>query len=189
MEINDIKVLEFREELIKLYKKYDCNICGSYNDFNDDFIIEFNNGKNYVVKAKGISLYTNNINEEREYVIDKYVKSMFGSEIRDMMGLNNVKVSCIIFSNDSKKANERMEYILSQHMLLNEVYNIVRVKEGIKEIKLKNGTRYMWCKPNDNSRGYRCNHTFIDRNLSLETIENVVIPIATYCSKDTVEMF
>ena len=189
MKESEIKVLNFREELIKLCHKYKCNICGSYNDFNDDFCIEFDDGLNYTAKANGISVFTVDANEKREYIIDKYVKSMFRDEVSQMQGLNNIKVSHIIFSNNKVKANEKMENILSQHILLDNVERIIRTKEEIKEIILKDGTRYIWCKPNDNARGYRCNHAFIDRDLSLEIIENNIIPIAFYCSKDTVEMF
>ena len=58
MKESEIKVLSFREELIKLCHKYKCNICGSYNDFNDDFCIEFDDGLNYTAKANGISVFT-----------------------------------------------------------------------------------------------------------------------------------
>lgn len=189
MEQSDIKVIEFREKLMKLCNEYKCSIRGSCNDFDDDYVIEFNDGCEYLVQADGISMYKIDINDKRQYIIDEYVINIFGNEKTEMQGLNNIKVSCIVFSNDPEKANNEMEYILSEHILLDEIYEVRRMKEGIKEIKLKNGERYIWLKPNENAKGYRCNHAYIDRNLSLEVIENNIIPIAFYCSKDTVEMF
>lgn len=188
MNKTDIEVLQFRDELIKLCNKYKCAVVGSYSDWNDDFCIEFEN-KTYNVKADGYSVFIENRYEDRTYIIDEYIKNMYSDEIQQMQGLNNIKVNCIVFSNDSNKANDKMEEILNDLILLNVKYNVIKTKGGIKEITLEDGTRYIWVTPNENARSYRCNHAFIDRNLSLETIENYVIPISFYCSKDTVEMF
>lgn len=141
-------------------------------------------------KADGYSVFTEgDIGETRTYIIDEYIKNMYSDEIQQMQGLNNVKVHCIIFSNDSNKANEKMQDILGDLILSNSKYDVIRIKDNIKEIRLENGIRYIWVAPNENARGYRCNHAFIDRNLSLETIENYILPISFYCSKDTVQMF
>lgn len=188
MDKLDVKALEFREELIKLCNKYNCKVGGNYNDCNDDYTIEFSD-YDYNVKSEGVSIYKTDINDKREYLIDKYILNMFRDEPTEMQGLNNVKVNCIVFSNDSEKANKKMEYILSEHILSDEVHEVRRIKESIKEIRLKNGERYIWVKPNEYSKGYRCNHAFIDRSLSLETIETHIMPTAFYCGKDTVEMF
>lgn len=189
MKESDIKALQFREDLIKLCNKYKCNICGSYNDWNDDFCIDFDNGSSYMVESNGISIFTVDINDNREYIIDKHIKGMFGEEVNQIQGLNNIKASYIIFSNNKAKVNVKMENIISQHILLDRIDRVIKTKEIIKEIILKDGTRYVWVRPNDTARGYRCNHAFIDRDLSLEIIENNIMPIAFYCSKDTVEMF
>lgn len=184
----DLQVLQFRGELIKLCDKYNCSICGSYNDWNDDYVIEFKD-KDYMVSAKGISVYDYDVNDNRKYIADEFILNLFNDGMREMQGLNNVKVRYILFSNDNIKANKKMEQILETIMLSDDKCRVMRVKDGIKEIRIEDGTRYVWVKPSDNSRGYRCNHAFIDRNLSLEIIENHVMPVAFYCGKDTVEIF
>lgn len=120
---------------------------------------------------------------------DKCIKNMFNNEMTEMQGLNNIKVAQIVFSNNSIKANSKMEEILEQHKSVACDCIAVRNEDGIKEIRYEDGTRCISVKPNDNCKGYRCNHAFIDRDLSLEDVQNYILSVAFYCSKDTVEMF
>ena len=113
MSINntDLKVLQFRDELIKLCDKYKRNICGSCSDENDDLYFEFRDGTDYRVRAENYSIFKD-YDYEKEYLIDEYIINMFNNNQNTMQGLNNIKVNCIVFSNDDFKANEKMNDIL-----------------------------------------------------------------------------
>lgn len=186
MKTTDLDILLFGEELVNLCKKYKCRISGTYSDEDDDICIRLKD-KCYYMESESLSIYDTCTGYDKTYIIDKYVLGLFNEEPTEMHGLNNVKVNCIIFSNDKLKATEKMNDILDR--VGDCVDKVIKIKGETHSITLKDGTRYIWVKPNDNARGYRCNSTFIDRNLPLDTIKTHIMPIAYYCGKDTVEMF
>ena len=181
MNRNDLMALNFREDLIKLLKKYDCEISGSYMD--DGYMsLEFNSGfGNYFIQDK-IDNY-NIQNDNYENVIDNYILNYFSEH----SGLNNVKVHTGIFTNDANKAEGKIQDIYNK-LGEDNTKRFINSKNQ-KELQLLDDSRYIWIKPIDSARGYKCTNAFIDRGLTLEELQHVVFPICRYCGKDTVKVF
>mgnify|MGYP001220132447 CR=1 FL=1 len=192
MNKNDLKALQFREDLIKLLKKHDCEISGSHKDdgymsleFNFDFgdYIMQGNYSNYNI----VKVHCDDYREHWKDIMDTYILNCFSDYSRAMAGLNNVKVHTGIFTNNPYKAKSKLQEIYDKTDKNN--IDVFVLSKFQKELRLLDGTRYIWIKPIDNSRGYRCANAFIDRELTLEELNNIVFPICVYCSKNTVEVF
>ena len=101
-KINWKKALEFREELIKLCKKYNCEMSGNYLD-NGDIDLTFydkNNNKyeQYIMKNydDNYNLYKENLENyginSINSIMSKVILGSFNHESGTMTGLNNIKV-------------------------------------------------------------------------------------------------
>jgi len=183
---NDLVALNFRDDLIKLLNKYDCEITGSCMDdgyMNLEFDFDFGN---YIMKGKYNNYNIMKENSEKyESIMDTYILSCFSEPIT-MDGLSNVKVHGI-FTNDENKAENKIQEIYNK-LDKNNIYRLINSKNQ-KELQLLDGSRYVWIKPIDSSRGYKCTEAFIDRELTLEELQYNVLPICIYCGKDTVKVF
>lgn len=113
---------------------------------------------------------------------------MFRDEPRPLAGLNNIKLNCIVFSNNRIKAYDKMNSIL-ENIDKDNLLRVIKVKDIIREIQLKDGTRYIWLNTNRYATAYRCKKVIIDRDLSRDLILDYVLLSACYCGKDDVEIF
>lgn len=188
LNTKNLVALNFREDLIKLLEKYDCEISGTRID--DECInLEINfcfgsyimqgSYNNYNITKKSGSKYEN--------IIDNYILKHFPEHSSTMRGLNNIKIHTGIFTNNKSKAENKIKEIYSKFNK-NNIYNLLNSKHH-KELQLIDGSRYVWIKPNSSSRRYRCASAFIDRELTLEELQYNVFPMCVYCGRDTVEVF
>lgn len=186
------RALKFREELIKLCHKYKCEMSGNGLDNGDiDLLIHDKNNntyKQYIMKDNdnNYNLYEEDHDYNMNCIMSKIIKQSFNGESRKMAGLNNVKVYCGIFTNDSSKAENKLQQLIKQHQ-----GNIKekRFSKDYKEIILNDDKRYIWIKANTSSRGYRCRTAIIDKNITLEELFEIICPICFYCGKEDIEVF
>ena len=54
---------------------------------------------------------------------------------------------------------------------------------------IKDEIDYVWLKPNDSSRGYRCSRAYIQNGIDIEMMNNVVEPICVFCEDDDIVYF
>ena len=183
-----IKALQFREKLLKLCKEYECEISGSCGD-NGDINVWFRNGGDYIMTDfyDRHSIYKENEDYELINVMEEIIKQAFDRDSSEMAGLNNIKVSCGIFTNNYWKAREKLEQIWNT--LNEDERERFLVRKDSLEIRLKNGKRYMWIKPNNQSRGYRFSKAIIDKDVTLEELHNYILPICHACGRNDVEVF
>lgn len=196
-EINkmDLKALQFRDELIRLCKKYNCSIFGiSEDDGNGNMYLGVYDKKTgeeiYYIMKDHYNNYSLEIEDDEyktEPLMDIVILNSFNRESGEMAGLNNIKVQCGVITNDSEKA--RLKFIeLYCKYDRNEVKRFV-LSQYEKCLELYNGKIYVWIKPNDRTRGYRCKQIIIDRNLTLKELNEIVIPMCCACGRDDVEIF
>lgn len=189
----DIRALEFRDELIKLCQKYKCEISGTCRD-SSDMNLEFYDKKNnltsyYIMKGSydNYSLYTENDDYELECVMDRIISKEFDRESGKMAGLNNIKVSCGILTNDPAKAELKLQELYCKFDK-NEIKRfVINIHE--KSLELFSGERYAWIKLNDGSRGYRCGKIIIDRNITLEELRTIIPNMCYACGRNDIEIF
>ena len=158
------KALKFRDELIKLCNKYKCEMSGNVLDNGDiDLSIYDKNNdiyEQYIMKNSDdkYNLYKEDDDYNINCIMSKVIKQSFNGESREMAGLNNVKVYCGIFTNDSNKAENKLQQLIKQHQ---ENVKEVRFSKDYKQIILNDDRRYIWIKANMSSRGYRLFRCFI----------------------------
>ena len=54
---------------------------------------------------------------------------------------------------------------------------------------MKDEIDYIWLKPNDMARGYRCSRAYIDNNIDREALSTIVAPICIYCDENDIVYF
>ena len=183
---DNMKVLKFREELIKLCEKYNCELSGEspQDEGDDDLCLHINN--KYYTMQDSESNY-NILNSDYNFLIDEVIKEVFNRNSEEMAGLNNVKVYCGILTNDSIKAEMKIKQ-LANKFTKDKIRYFVNSKER-KELCLNNGKRYVWIRLNLASRGYRCGKIIVDRNITLTQLKEIILPICYACGKNDVEIF
>ena len=188
MKERDIKVLQFREELIKLLNKYNYEILNSCYDNGDIDIIDLINGEQYIFENS-----TSNYNVYKgkkdnlfllEDILAENILQLFPDELKnnDYILCNN-KIG--IITNDVDKCNTIFKKIYSE----NEK-NIEYFKNSTysKELKLLSGEVYVWIKARKSSRGHKCSKAYIDKNIPLDILHNIVLPICVLVSRKDVKI-
>lgn len=189
----DIKALEFRDELINLCNKYRCNVSASNRDDGTMILDIYDKNNNwtsyYEMKDtyQNYALYKENDDYEIDCIMDDIIKNAFNKDSGEMAGLNNIKVSCGILTNDSAKAELKLQELYCKYN--KEDVEIFIMSTDRKELRLNNGERFVWIKLNNGSRGYRCGKIIIDRNIRLEELQEIILPICYACGRDDVEIF
>jgi len=190
MNSEDIKVLQFKDDLMKLLKKYDYDISGTNLD-NGDIYIETNSSGTYILKdtkdiIKEVFVEDKEYDYEYKNVMEECILESFkNSESRNMCLGNFSIVSTGIITNDRNKAEN----------ILNEIFeknkeNVVRYTQGEDTLRLilNNNDNYTWIKPMNNARGYRLQNAWIDKNIGLELFQEIIMPICCYCGKDNIKV-
>lgn len=183
---NDMNVLKFREELIKLCEKYNCELSGESPQDEGDNDMCLCIGDKYYIMEDSYSNY-NILDSDYNFLMDNIIKDTFNNDSGEMAGLNNIKVYCGILTNDPIKAEIKIKQIANK-FTKDEITYFINSKER-KELYLNDNKKYTWIKLNSNSRGYRCGKIIIDRNITLTQLDEIVLPICYACGKNDVEIF
>jgi len=176
MDKKDLNFISFRSELLELLNKYKYEISGTNLD-DGSMNIDDNKGNIYILRD-AYSDYEALDNDWNTLPTD-YIINMFQEE--HIPPFCNDKIG--IFTNNRDKALRFFENLNNQNK-----ENVERYRQGKDQIDLllKDGTYYTWIKPIDMSRGYRCYKAFIDRNLTLNELQMIVVPICVYCKKENI---
>jgi hypothetical protein len=177
MDKNDFNFLKFRTDLIELLNKYKFELSGTCFDDGTMNVHDIRSGKNHVI-SDSINYYQ--VYDEEDF-IEEYILSFFKDNKESR--LNNSKIG--IFTNDYFKASN---FFTNLYHSKRQEIDFYRNSESIQEIKLLDGTQYLWIKPIDNSRGHRVEKAYIDRNLTLNELCYIVVPICVYCTTDNVKI-
>lgn len=110
----------------------------------------------------------------------EYILNFFNGNVKNNYCENNIGV----FTNDRNKVEDLFNNIY--HDKRQEI-NYYRNSIKRQEIRLLDGTQYLWIRPNDKSRGHKCGKAYIDKNLTLNELD-YVIP-SCYCSRENVIVF
>lgn len=185
LDNNDLKVLQFRDELLNLLRKYNYNIEGTI--FGG---INIKSKENLYLMTDKYSVQKEIIDEDDtykyEFIIDDYIKLHFKGERPEFAGLNNVKVYAGVFTNSEYKAIIFFDNLIQEQGEAKNLKQFINSKER-KEVILNDDTRYVWIKISDNSRGYRVHRAYIDRDITLEELHNLILPLC-YSGKDDIEI-
>ena len=85
-----------------------------------------------------------------------------------------MKSEVIIFGLTLEVANNKLEKL---HQLLGKnLIQIYKKSENYSVIILSDGTIYRAIKVGDSSRGYRWNYAYIDRNISEDILNTIILP-------------
>lgn len=172
--------LKFRTELIELLNKYRLEISGTGFDDGSMRIESMKNGSAYILK----DIYSNYeaVDTDWNPLPTNYILNMFPEEYTPPF--KNKKVG--IFTNNSNKA-----WLIFEDLANQNKDNINRYRKSLDHIDLllKDGTYYTWIKTIDNSRGHKCQKAYIDKNLTLKELQEIVVPICTHCERENIIVF
>jgi len=175
MDKNDFNFLKFRTELIELLDEYKYEISGTGDD---DGSIQISDSRHGVLYTMSDSCWGYKIYDED--FIEEYILHFFEKNVKNNYFENKIGV----FTNDRDKAVKLFTNLYHDKRQEIDYY---RNSKEIQEIRLLDGTQYLWIKPNDGSRGHKCGKVYIDKNLTLNELD-YVIPIC-YCSRENVIVF
>jgi len=177
MNKNDLNFISFRSELIELLSKYKYEISGTNLDDGSMNVNDNRNGKIYILRDS-YSDYEALDNDYNPLPTD-YIGNMFQEE--HITPFYNYKIG--IFTNNRDKASIFFENLYGENK--ENVDKYMR-SESQLSLLLKDGTYYTWVKPIDNSRGHRCCKAYVDKNLTLDILNTVVVPICAYCTRENI---
>lgn len=83
-------------------------------------------------------------------------------------------MNIIVFGNTIGRARNKLDEILGE-LKYKEVKQVKKSKSGYT-IELNDGTFYRTVSASNNARGYKCEKAFIDYNIDIEIIQNVIEP-------------
>jgi hypothetical protein len=178
MDKNDFEFLKFRTELIELLEKYKYEISGT--GWEDDSSIEISNSRKGILYT--ISDSCDNYQIYNESFLEEYILSCF--EENKEISFHNSKIG--VFTHDRDKVEKLFTNIYHDKRQEIDYY---RNSRELQEIGLLDGTLYKWIKPNDGSRGHKCGKAYIDKNLTLNELNYIVVPICVYCSRENIIVF
>lgn len=180
MDLNDIKVLEFRDELINLLRKYNFQLYGHGDelrlktDFNDYRVDDYIN----IYKEREID---NGYTEDN--LLELYIKGALPKEVEEMGGLNNIKIQCAVICSDEHLGGLKIEKLAKEIGAENIKYL------SRNAIWFNDNDRIVFVKPNYQAKGYRFQKCYFNSNgVTKEIVDNVILPISR-CSKDTFNFF
>jgi len=176
--------LNFKTELIELLNKYRYEISGTGLDDGSMDVENKLNGSRYILKD-GYSDYEATDSDYNLLSTD-YILNMF-PENNDNEYPYFIDNRIGVFSNNYYKVSEFFMKLYNENK-----DNVERFRSNANEMDLlfKDGMNYIWIKPRDSSRGYRCrNKVYIDRNLTLNELEVIVKPICCYCERKDIKIF
>jgi len=177
MDKKDLNFIGFRSELIELLNKYRYEISGT--GFDDGSMrIEDVRKKNVYLLRDAYSDYEA-LDDDWNALPTDYIINMF--QEKHMTQFHNGKIG--VFTNNRGKAIVFFEDLYNQNK--EDVERYMHSKDQI-DLLLKDGNRYSWIKPIEMSRGHKCCKAFIDKNLTLDVLHTVVVPICAYCTKENI---
>lgn len=177
---NNFKFLEFRTELINLLNKYHYEISGTGLDDGSINIEDLINNKIFILRDS-FSNYEALDNSWDELPIN-YILNIFPDEVV----IKSEKINVGILTNDYMKCFKLLDEIARDNK-----ENIKYFKRGkeFQELVFLDGTKYKWVKPINSSRGYKFSKAYIDKNLTLDELWDIVQPICIHCSKKDIDIF
>lgn len=190
MNNEDIKILQFKDDLMKLLKRYDYDITGTNLDNGDIYIETKSNGYYILRDTKDIikEVFVENKKHDYEYqnIMEEFILQSFeNSKSRNMCFGNFSIVSTGIVTNDRNKSKNILDKIAEK----NEG-SILRYIQGREDLRLilNDKTNYVWINPINKARGYRLQNAWIDKNVGLEVFEELIIPMCCYCGRDNIKV-
>ena len=175
MEKDNLKFLKFRTELIELLDKYKYEISGTGYDDGSIQISNNRYGTIYTISDSccGYEIYDENFIEE--FILHLFEENVKNNYFKNKIGIftNNHDKAVKLFTNLYHNKRQEIDYY--------------RNSREMQEIRLLDGTQYLWIKPNDGSRGHKCGKAYIDKNLTLNELD-YVMPIC-YCLRENVIVF
>lgn len=106
--------------------------------------------------------------------------------IENSMPYISDKIKVGIFTNDADKAENVLYKIFWDN--IDVAQRFVNDKDT-KSVLLEDGTWYVWIKPILKSRGHRCRKAYIDRNINVDVLYELVVPICLFCTRKDITIF
>lgn len=172
-----LKFLRFRSELIELLNKYKFELSGTCYDDGSMRVEDEKSINVYILRDKYSSYEA--LDTDWNVLSTDYIIKMF-SEKQERLLLNK---NIGIFTNDKNKAQMIFDKIYDQNKDKIERY---RKGEETIDLLLYDNTHYIWIRPINMSRGHRCTKAYIDKNLTLYELKDVVLPICINCSRTNI---
>lgn len=180
---SDFKFLKFRTELIELLNKYHYDIAGTGYDDGSMRIDAIQECTNYILRDDTSDYEASRVDDE--FLVDisaDYILNIFPEQQRSIMP-NKTKIG--IFTNSRYKAILFFDELYNRN---NEQIEWYKNSKDEISLLLKDESYYTWIKPIDSSRGHRCSKAYIDKNLTLNELQEIVFPICVFCTRDTVKV-
>jgi len=177
MNKNDLNFIGFRSELIELLNKYRYELSGT--GFDDGSMrVEDIRGKKVYLLRDSYSDYEA-LDDDWNTLPTDYMINMFQEE--HTIPFHNGKIG--VFTNNRDKASAFFENLYNQNK-----ENVERFRQSKDQIdlSLKDETYYTWIKPLDSSRGHKCSKAFIDKNITLNELNCIIVPICAYCTRGNI---
>lgn len=186
MDKNDLKVLNFRKDLMKLLKQYDYSISGTVFDDGSMNIEDNTNTTRYLIESdyENYEVKKSNENGQYEGLMEQYILSRFNNH--DKQRFDNINKQIGIITDNEKKARNVFEEIIKLNK--EHIEKVINSKIR-KEIILDDETEYIWISACNSARGYRFRGgAYIDKDIDIEAFENIVIAICYYCDRKDIKV-
>lgn len=167
----NLKPLKFREELIELLNKYNYEL-----ESNEAGELYINDNSNYYLLDQDNNYSVQN--SDGDYLIEKLVNNIFKNS-EPFYQVKNIGV----FTNSYEKAKYVFTAIVEKDK--SEIKQYKQFKNDLI-INYFDGRRIRWIKPIESSRGNKVGFAYIDKALTLEELECIVVPCCVGCTKDRV---
>lgn len=174
--INDeeLNLLRFRDEYIKLLKKYDVEL-----EANEIGQIQLytQNGNSYLLSGLNNGIYKNDKNLMSDFIVNSFGDNRNNIVKRDLTG---------IISNNREKVEDLFLEIKNKNNIIKYYINNM---DGY--IKLNDGSEYRWCKGIMDVRGACFKKAIIDCDIyDLDNFINYVIyNCCRFCRKEDISIF
>lgn len=99
------------------------------------------------------------------------------------------KIRVGIFTDDYNKAKHIFDIIELAYKGDIKFYKNNQYTPRLNLITLKEEIDFVWLKPHESSRGYRCSRAYIDNNIDADLLQNIVMPICNYCNENDIVYF
>ena len=175
MNKDHVKFLNFRNELLKLLNKYNYDLQGTQFDDGSMYV------DNFILTGNYDAVWIND-EDKWVYLMDEYILGMFSENTR-FPPLNNNTIG--IFSNNPSKADKILSELASNNK---DNVKFHRKSKDFQELILNDETRYIWIKISNNSRGYKVSQAYIDREITLDELYDIIVPVCFYCTRDKIKI-
>ena len=117
------------------------------------------------------------------------IRILCENQEREGINIKPKKIRVGIFTDNYDKAKFIFDILELAYKNDIQFYKENRYQPRLNLRTIKDEIDFVWLKPIDMSRGYRCSRAYIDNNIDREALNTIVMLICMYCDEDDIVYF